>query len=335
MVSRRQLLRFGAGSALALPLLPALSWAEKQSRDRLVDQLVAETGLARDKVQHAISQAKFHDSVIRRITTPYEARPYSDYRPLFVHPALARLGDAYMDEHRQILSDALARYHLQPQMIAAILGMETKFGRHRGKDRVLDSLFTLATGYARRADFFRRELGEFLLMCQEEKRDPAVVLGSYAGAFGTTQFIPSSYRAYAVDGDGDGRRDVWDSPRDIIFSVANYFHRYHWDDARPVAHWLPRKLLQQPRIAALIGERKIQWQPLGRLRSVLGALPAMWHDDDQVSVIALEPKGGSQPLLIHHNFYVITRWNRSHNYAMAATELAALMGDKLSTVGSA
>ncbi|MDX8413524.1 MAG: lytic murein transglycosylase [Mariprofundales bacterium] len=329
---RRAALRFGGAALSALALAPAVAWSADDGRAVLTAALVKQTGLPRAQVAAAIAKARFHDSIIKRITTPYESRPYSKYRPLFVHPKLAKKGEAYLAQHHAIFAEAQQKYHLQPEMIAAILGMETHYGRHRGNDRVLDSLFTLATGFPRRAAFFRRELGEFLLMCQEEHRDAEAVLGSYAGAFGTTQFIPSSYRAYAVDGDGDGRRDVWDSPKDIIFSVGNYFHRYHWDDTRPVAHWLPQDVVQAAAIKPLFHAKKRQWQPLASLRSALGDLPSVWRDDDQVSVILLQDNKGDMPLLIHHNFFVITRWNRSHNYAMAATELAAMLGSKLCEV---
>jgi len=330
---RRAALRAGCCALSALILAPAAAWAAADDgRTALTDALVQQTGLPRQQVAAAIAKARFHDSIIKRITTPYESRPYSKYRPLFVHRKLAEKGEVYLAQHRAIFEEARQQYHVQPEMIAAILGMETHYGRHRGNDRVLDALFTLATGFPRRAAFFRRELGEFLLMCQEEHRRVDAVLGSYAGAFGTTQFIPSSYRAYAVDGDGDGRRDVWDSPKDIIFSVANYFSRYHWDDSRPVAHWLPQTVAPHKPIRLLLHAKKLQWQPLVSLRGAVGALPSMWRDDDQVSVIPLQGSGGKVPLLIHHNFYVITRWNRSHNYAMAATELAAMLGSKLCAV---
>ncbi|RMH52001.1 MAG: lytic murein transglycosylase B [Zetaproteobacteria bacterium] len=323
----------GVGAAVAAVVWAPEALRADPRRAALVDALVRQTGLPRAEVAAALTQARYRDSVIRRITTPYEARPYAAYRPLFVRRRLADQGRAYLREHAAVFAAARARYHVQPEMIAAILGMESHYGRRRGRDRVLDALYTLAVGYPRRADFFRRELGEFLLMCHEERRDPASVVGSYAGAFGTTQFIPSSYRAYAVDGDGDGRRDVWDSPTDIIYSVANYFHRHHWDDRRPVAHWLPEGAGRRAPIAALIAARSLRWRALADLRPELGRLPAHWRDDDRVTVIALAVEEGvERPLLIHYNFHVITRWNRSRNYAMAATELAAMLGSALCAV---
>ncbi len=330
--ARRRALGWGGMLFAGLLLQPVRLFAGDHDRSALVTALVAQTGLPRREVAAAVAQARFDESVIKRITTPYEARPYSSYRSLFVHQRLASQGAGYLTDHREIFVEAEQRYGVQPEMIAAILGMETHYGRHRGRDRVLDALFTLATGYPRRADFFRRELGAFLQLCAEERLDVTEVRGSYAGAFGTTQFIPSSYRAYAVDGDGDGRRDVWESPKDIIFSVANYFHRHHWDDTRPVAHWLTPEQAAAPGIASMLKEDKTRWRPLDTLRAELGGLPARWRGDDKVRVIELAWQEEKRPLLIHYNFYVITRWNRSHNYAMAATELAALLGSALCAV---
>ncbi|MDT8377147.1 MAG: lytic murein transglycosylase, partial [Mariprofundaceae bacterium] len=218
------------------------------------------------------------------------------------------------------------QYGVQPEIIAAILGMETRYGHYKGKDRVLDALYTLASGYPRRADFFRRELGEFLLLCHEENIDPVSVQGSYAGAFGTTQFIPSSYRGYAVDADGDGQRDVWGSPEDIINSVANYFNRHGWQADRPVARWLdhlPMKVF----FAKMLHDETKKWQRLGDVRKHAALkLPETWQDDDKVALVQRKTSQGKRTALVHYNFYVITRWNRSYNYAMAITELAYMLG---------
>jgi len=321
--TRRQLM-LGLAS---LPLLSALPISALASPDidlaRLASQLAEQTGLKAGDIEAILAQAEFRQDVIDRILTPYESKPYAQYRPLFVTDAMREMGVEYLQANQAIFADTETRYGIEPQVIAAILGMETRFGRYKGKDRVLDSLFTLAAGYPKRADFFRRELGEFLLMCKEEKLTPADVQGSYAGAFGTTQFIPSSYRGYAVDADGDGRRNVWDSPVDIIGSVANYFHRHGWQHGRPVAHWLPsRKSVFEHQ--AKKGLR--DWKQLADLRHYIHNLPEMWQDDDKVTIIDMQTKKGRQFALVHYNFYVITRWNRSYNYAMAITEVASMLG---------
>ena len=296
------------------------------SRFALLVKLHAETGLPLSVLKPAIDKARFEAKVLARMATPYEARPYADYRPLFVRKRLAEQGRQYLQDHRAIFKDEWKRYGVEPAMIASILAIETHFGTRQGRDRVLDPLYTLATGYPRRADFFRKQLGDYLKMCHAEGLDPGSIDGSYAGAFGAPQFIPSSYMAYAVDGNGDGRRDVWHSPRDIIFSVANYFHQHGWQAHLPVAHWLAK----EPKSPALVDQRSKEmqdWKPLQQLYSNgLRRLPSPWHKNDDVTLISMQPGAHDRTAVVSRNFYVITRWNRSYNYAMAATELAHMMG---------
>jgi membrane-bound lytic murein transglycosylase B len=329
---RRSLLKAGLAGAL-FSLSTPVAWAAAKKPDRkLINLLRKQTGLSEHFIASAIHEARFDASVIKRMETPYESRPYAEYRPLFVNDALAKLGRAYIEEHRAIFKSAHQRYGVQPEIIAAILGMETRYGRYKAKDRVLDALYTLASGYPRRADFFRNELGEYLLLCHEENVDPLSVKGSYAGAFGTTQFIPSSYRSYAVDADKDGKRNVWSSPTDIIHSVAHYFSRHHWDDTRPVAHWL-KQVPHNAFFRELQKQETREWHSLDELnRHGLATMPAPWKTSDEVSLIRRETSQGTRTALVHRNFYVITRWNRSYNYAMAATELAHMLGCPLCEV---
>ena len=292
----------------------------------LISMLHKETGLPLADLEPSIDDARFEPNVLARMETPYEARPYADYRPLFVRKRLAKLGREYLQDHRAIFQDEWKRYGVEPAIIASILAIETHFGTRQGRDRVLDTLYTLATGYPRRADFFRKQLGDYLKMCHAEGLAPGSIDGSYAGAFGAPQFIPSSYMAYAVDGNGDGRRDVWHSPRDIIFSVANYFHEHGWKAHLPVAHWLA----SEPTSPALVDQRAKEmqdWKPLQQLYgNGLKTLPSPWHGNDDVALISMQPDAHQRTAVISRNFYVITRWNRSYNYAMAATELAHMMG---------
>ncbi|TLS67614.1 lytic murein transglycosylase [Mariprofundus erugo] len=325
---RRTLLR-GAGFAaitlcLPSPLVAAAIKHPHQQVDRetLIRLVAAETGLPVSYVASMLGHATFTPAIIRQITTPYESRSYAEYRPLFLGHSMEKMGRDYLHQQQQHFAAVEERYRVDKEIIAAILGMETRYGRHRGKDRIVDSLYTLATGFPRRANFFRKELGEFLLLAREEHLDATQQLGSYAGAFGTTQFIPSSYRAYAVDADGDGHRNVWDSPADIIASVGNYFHLHGWQQGRPCAHWLP----VIPQLQAHAEAGFDQWVTLASLRRQLPALPPQWQDDDKVTLIDMQPPQGRRFALVHYNFYVTTRWNRSYNYAMAATEVAAMLG---------
>lgn len=336
-MTRRHLMLYGSAALATASVVPTIAFSSdsfSSDRSEIIRKLQDETGLDIAYIKSAIHEAVFDDSIIKRIETPYESRSYAEYRPLFVNQTLADKGAAYLKEHRQIFDQAQKKYGVQPEVIAAILGMETRYGHYKGKDRVLDALFTLATGYPRRANFFRKELGEFLLLCKEEKRIPTEINGSYAGAFGTTQFIPSSYRGYAVDADGDGHRDVWDSPEDIINSVANYFYRYGWNDHRPVAHWLDR-MPKKVFFANMLRDETKKWRTLAEVRKYAPLnLPDAWQDDDQVALIQRVTSKGKRTALVHHNFYVITRWNRSYNYAMAITELAHMLDCPLCKVES-
>ena len=326
-VARRTAMKAGLAAITALTTSPFMLWAKPDdlARQTLIEQLVQETGLKRSYIAAAINQAVYDESIITRIQTPYESRSYAEYRPLFVHPRLAEKGKAYLNKHHTIFIASEKKYGVQKEIIAAILGMETRYGANRGNDAVVSSLYTLATGYPRRAKFFRKELGELLLLCKEEGLNPNTFKGSYAGAFGTTQFIPSSYRAYAVDADGDGKRDVWHSPSDIINSVANYFNKHGWDGSRPVAHWIG-KASRHNALSKHAQKGFKAWVKLADIRSQLPKLDQRWQDDDKVTLIEMTTVNGKEIALVHYNFYVITRWNRSYNYAMAVTELAELMG---------
>jgi len=328
-VSRRAAMKASLAGIAALAASPNLLWAQQSdtTRQTLIGQLVKETGLSRNTVAAAINHAVYDESIITRMKTPYESRSYAEYRPLFVHPRLAAKGHDYLESNHVVFGASEKKYGVQKEIIAAILGMETRYGANRGNDAVVSSLYTLATGYPRRAKFFRKELGELLLLCQEEGLDPNQFKGSYAGAFGTTQFIPSSYRAYAVDADGDGKRDVWHSSADIINSVANYFSKHGWDGSRPIAHWLGKESSHK-QLAEHAKKGFKGWVKLADIRNQLPKLDKRWQDDDKVTLIEMTTKKGKEIALVHYNFYVITRWNRSYNYAMAITELAELMGCK-------
>jgi len=302
------------------------------SKKQLSASLKQDFDLSPQVIESAINKARFRPGIIARMQRPYEAKPYVEYRPLFVNKRLAEMGKEYLRKHAGILRRAEEKYGVQPEIIVAILGMETKYGRYRGKDRILDALYTLSTGFPKRARFFRKELGHFLLMCQEEGLQPETLKGSMAGAFGTVQFMPSSFRAYAQDGDGDGKRDIWDDPADIIFSVANYFQRHGWDQSMPVAHWLPSGA-KHPRLLEAQKNGTRNWLKLSSLQRAagIGPLPSMWHADDRVTVLEFETAEGRKAALVHYNFYVIMRYNTAQNYAMAATELAGLLGCKKCT----
>jgi len=307
--------------------IPAIT--QTTSRQQLSTMLQKEFSLSPHIIKIALGKAEFRPNIIERMLKPYEAKPYAEYRPLFVNTRLAKTGRDYIRRHRDIFDQAQKKYGVQAEIITAILGMETRFGHFMGKDRILDALYTLSTGYPKRSKFFRKELGHFLLMCEEEGLQPETLKGSMAGAFGTAQFMPSSFRAYAVDGDKDGKRNIWNDPADIIFSVANYFHRHGWSDVMPVAHWLP-STAKSPRLQQALQKGTHKWEKLSALKGTgIGMLSEMWKDNDRVTLLSFDTREGKKTALVHYNFYVIMRYNTAQNYAMAATELADLLGCKM------
>jgi len=293
------------------------------SKSELARKLAAEFGLDTAYVRQSLRTAKFRPGIVERMEQPFEAQPYRVYRKSFVNAERIRLGREYMKKHSRAFARAYRKYGVQPEIIAAIIGVETLYGQRAGRERLLDALYTLSTGYPRRSAFFQKELGYFLEMCRQENINPATPTGSMAGAFGIPQFMPSSFHSYAVDGNGDGRRDLWNSPDDAIFSVANYFSRYQWDGTRPIVYWLEDRP-RNKKLKALSAKNTAQWIEFGSLRNT--GLPHVWRDNDRISLIELETEKGMRTALVHYNFRVIMRYNRSYNYAMAVSELAAGLG---------
>lgn len=259
------------------------------------------------------------DDILRAISRPAEALPWHRYRPIFLGQDRIDEGVAFWRAHAGTLEAAQRTYGVPPEMVTAIIGVETRYGRHRGRHRVLDALRTLAFDYPPRAGFFRSELEAYLLLAREEGFDPRQPRGSYAGAMGVPQFISSSYREYAVDFNGNGRRDLWSETDDAIGSVGNYFRRHGWTAGAPVAAR-----------ATVTGDG---WQALQRdgLRpeDTVGALRAAGveprrplPDDLPARLLVLEGEAGDEHWVTLENFYVITRYNHSPLYAMAVLQLS-------------
>ncbi len=306
---------------LSSPLL-GQGFDGKQEREieAFIAQMVSEHRFAQTKLEQLFSRVKHQPSIIEAINRPAEAKPWYRYRPIFLTERRIHGGLKFWQEHADTLARAEKEYGVPAHIIVAIIGVETFYGRNQGSYRVIDALSTLGFDYPPRGQFFRGQLEEFLLMAQEEKRDPMEFLGSYAGAMGMPQFIPSSFRSYAVDFDADGHRDLWENHADIIGSVANYFARHHWRNGEPVAERLtqhkgvPQVLLDKGLKPSLSLEelKRAEIAPLTPLK-----------EDETAALLALDSDEGKEEYwLTRHNFYVITRYNRSPLYAMAVYQLA-------------
>jgi membrane-bound lytic murein transglycosylase B len=287
--------------------------------DAFVSEMVQKHELDRERLQQLMDGVEFRQDIIDAISRPAEAKPWYQYRPIFLTPARIQGGVVFWDANAAELDRAQAEYGVPPEIIVAILGVETRYGGFTGRHRVIDALATLAFGYPKRGDFFRRELEQFLLLANEEALDPTATQGSYAGAMGKAQFISSSYRNYAVDFNGDGRRDLWDSNADAIGSVANYFKSHGWQAGQPVT--VPVKGAgpdHQPLVDAGM-------KPSHKLADLRSA-GIEWNDsidpNMEASLILLETEDGPEYWLGLPNFYTITRYNHSNLYAMAVYQLS-------------
>lgn len=290
---------------------------EHPGADAFAERLSETQDLDADWVRGMLAQAQYKPEIIDAITRPAEARPWHAYRPIFLKPDRIEQGVAFWTTHRELLERVESTYGVPIEIVLAIIGVETRFGRITGNHRVLDALVTLGFYYPRRGAFFSRELEEFFRLSREESLPLDEVTGSYAGAMGIGQFIPSSYRAYSVDFDASGDRDLWRSLPDALGSVANYLAVHGWSADQPPA--LPARA-EQP----LAEDFPIQPE------HTLAELAALGLDfdagtlapDTAATVIELEGIDGSEYWIGLNNFYVITRYNRSPLYAMAVHQLA-------------
>jgi membrane-bound lytic murein transglycosylase B len=284
-----------------------------------IDEMVQQHDFSRGELEKLFREVELRPDIIAAMTRPAESKPWHAYRPIFLTAERIRGGVAFWREHEAILNEAQQRYGVAPQYVVAILGVETRYGRFRGRHRVMDALATLAFDYPPRSNFFRKELQQYLLMAREETIEPLSLSGSYAGAMGTPQFIPSSFRAYAVDFDGDGRRDLFGSERDIIGSVANYFKMHGWVNGGSVA--IPATVADD-RHRPLLGAGLKPHISAGEL-SRHGVTPR-WTvgASAPVALLELEADTGPEHWVTFNNFYVITRYNRSPLYAMAVHQLS-------------
>jgi len=297
-------------------------YTEYPDAQLLIEEMKTE-GFSEEYLVDVLTKAKRQESILEAISRPAEGRlTWGQYRKIFIEPKRISQGVKFWQENQETLARAEETYGVPPEVIVSIIGVETRYGRITGSYRVLDALATLGFDYPRRAKFFRGQLKEFLRLVREEQVDITLLKGSYAGAMGYGQFIPSSYRNFAVDFDQDGKRDIWNNKTDAIGSVANYFAEHGWKKGEPVisAVNLPTTLDENwfgkgrkgliPKVT--LGEWKAR-----------GVEPKLnLSAEGKATLLRLEIEDDLQYLLGLHNFYVITRYNHSNLYAMAVYRLS-------------
>jgi len=284
-----------------------------------IDTMVIDHDYDREQLRDILAEAETKESILEAIARPAErTKTWGEYRVIFITPERINAGANFWRENCDTLDRISRETGVPVEILVGIIGVETYFGRITGGHRVLDALATLAFNYPPRSKFFRRELEQFLLLIREEEMGATDAFGSYAGAMGRPQFMPSSYRAYAVDSTGDGKRDIWNNWADVAGSVANYFVAHGWKSGEEVTaqaslssrwHGDPPKNVLQPQATVLsLSDQGVVFAT---------ELPV----DSKSQLITLEGSEGIEHWVGFHNFYVITRYNRSVMYALAVHQL--------------
>ncbi len=322
----KTLRRFAAVLTLAGFLVPGNAWAsylDNEAAQQFAAKMASEHGFDRAWINDLLAQAERKQSILDAISRPAERTlEWKDYRKIFIQESRIEQGVAFWKEHRATLERAEKQYGVPPHIITAIIGVETRYGRHMGNYRVLDALATLGFDYPKRGKFFSRQLEEFLLMTREQGLNPLTMTGSYAGAMGFGQFIPSSYRSFAVDFDGDGVADIVNNPVDAIGSVANYFSEHHWRQGELVA--VTAAVDAGHDKAVFDAGLKPKWNVAELIAK--GVTPYTELDGSaKASAFRFLGEQGEEHWLGLHNFYVITRYNHSSMYAMAVYQLSQLV----------
>jgi len=296
-----------------------------------IDEMVAEHEFSREALATVLGQAEIKQSIIRKISTPAEKKlTWAEYRKIFMTKERIAAGTTFWLENRDMLERIRKETGVSVEMIVGIIGVETYYGRITGKDRVIDALATLAFDYPPRSKFFRNELVQFLVLAREEELEATAPLGSYAGAMGRPQFMPSSFRAYAVDATGDGKRDIWDNWADVAGSVANYFVEHGWRTGEEVTS----QATLSNRWNGPVPEPKNKLKADGTVESLSKQGVVFATDlcaDSKSELLTYEGEEGTEHWVGFHNFFVITKYNRSAMYALAAHQLGQEIARKVAT----
>lgn len=295
-----------------------VNYGERPEVQAFINDMVKNHQYDRDLLGYWMESVEQQAVILETIAKPAEGKPWKDYRPIFMTDERIQKGVAFWKQNNELLQRAETQYGVPAEIIVAIVGVETFYGKRSGGFLVLEALTTLGFDYPPRADFFRKELEQYLLMVREEKIDPRELRGSYAGAMGMPQFIPTSFRNYAVDFDGDGRRDLWNSTADVIGSVANYFKVNGWKFGEPVVS----RASVIGTATELAGTQVKPNKSIAEYKQ-LGATPIhAFSEKADAVLLQFEGVNGVEYWMGLTNFYVITRYNRSPLYALAVYQLS-------------
>lgn len=290
-----------------------------------IDYQVKHNGFSRNELLSFFDNVAYKGNIINIMDRPGTSNPWYKFREGNAGAAKISGGQRFYQQNRQVIDQVARQYGVPAEIIVAIIGIETNYGRNTGSFRVADALATLAFEYPRRSEFFQKELNELLLMSREEREDPLSFTGSYAGAMGLPQFMPSSYRKWAVDSDGDNHRNIWGSIPDVAASVANYMKAHGWQSDGKVV--VPVSLSITPELQAVIDEKTELKYSVGQLRQ-MGVTPMQTVADHERAILfRLETSPGVYEYFIGlHNFYTIWQYNHSRMYVTAVRDIANGVG---------
>lgn len=302
-------------------------YVEHEGATEFIGRMVEEHGFNREELAALFAEVAYKDAIIQAMERPAErVRPWHEYRDIFITEQRIAQGAEFWRQHQQALERAEQKWGVPKEVIVAIIGVETSYGRNKGRWRVLDALSTLAFDYPKRSPFFTRELEQFLILTREQGKDPLELVGSYAGAMGYGQFMPSSYRHYARDFDGDGLIDIWDNPVDAIGSVANYFAEHGWRPNGPV---VSRAAVREDFDESVANQALKPEHTIGELAGYGFVAKQALSPDLTATAMVLEGRDGPEYWIGLENFYVITRYNHSRLYAMAVHQLGEKIRERM------
>lgn len=301
--------------------------------DDFIDEMVQKHGFEAEYLDSLFSKVTINKTITQKMDTPYEEKPWYKYQAYFITDKRIKNGVKYWNEHRETLEKAEKEFGVPQHVIVALIGVETGYGEFKGNFGVLEALTTLAFNYPRRAKFFKKELEEFLLLSREQHFDPLTIKGSRAGAIGIPQFIPSTYRHYAVKFAGNKNSDLINNNADAIGSVANYLSKHGWERNQPISINAKVRGKDFKKFAKLKVEKPKDSVQILRKNGVKPTKKLA--DNTRATLIEFDTKDGHEYWIGLKNFYVISRYNNHKHYVQAVNELSEILKKKYKTPSSA